>query len=306
MNKNELIGQKFGKLMVIGKTDHLEERYRVWLCRCDCGNSIEVNTRKLKRGTVLDCGCGGKKRRANQKEDLVGQKFGQLTVLSESPRRMAGRISWNCLCTCGNQKIITSQALKSGKTKSCGCLRKKNGNKMQNLSGRKFKRLTVLYPTNERDQNGSVIWHCRCECGKECNVSADSLQRGNTVSCGCKRKEQIAKIHGYLTFVNGTCIEWLEKRKNRSDNTSGFRGVYRTKEGKYRVTVGLCGKRYHVGIFSDYGKAVKARLEAEQELQGSFLEAYNKWQSIPENNEKEFRYQVKKDDNHHFQLECII
>lgn len=56
-NGLKLEGQRFGHLTVLKKLDERENRYVVWLCRCDCGNEIKVNTRHLMRGTVKDCGC---------------------------------------------------------------------------------------------------------------------------------------------------------------------------------------------------------------------------------------------------------
>jgi hypothetical protein len=55
--------------------------------------------------------------------DLTGQRFGRLIVVSKSEFRGKNRNSfWNCVCDCGNTKTIELQSLKSGKTKSCGCL----------------------------------------------------------------------------------------------------------------------------------------------------------------------------------------
>lgn len=54
-NGLKLEGQRFGHLTVLKKLDERENRYVVWLCRCDCGNEIKVNTRHLMRGTVKDC-----------------------------------------------------------------------------------------------------------------------------------------------------------------------------------------------------------------------------------------------------------
>lgn len=51
-NGLKLEGQRFGHLTVLKKLDERENRYVVWLCRCDCGNEIKVNTRHLMRGTV--------------------------------------------------------------------------------------------------------------------------------------------------------------------------------------------------------------------------------------------------------------
>lgn len=51
--------------------------------------------------------------------NLTGRKFGRLTALG-----FAGNRKWVCQCECGTQKAINSQALKSGETRSCGCLQK--------------------------------------------------------------------------------------------------------------------------------------------------------------------------------------
>lgn len=52
--------------------------------------------------------------------DLIGKRFGELTVLGRAPDRMRRR-RWLCICSCGTTKIIEGMALKQGKTRSCGC-----------------------------------------------------------------------------------------------------------------------------------------------------------------------------------------
>ena len=52
-----LVGRKYGKLLVLAETNKLEARYKVWECRCECGKITFVNTKKLKRGTITNCGC---------------------------------------------------------------------------------------------------------------------------------------------------------------------------------------------------------------------------------------------------------
>ena len=56
--------------------------------------------------------------------DLTGQKFGRLTVLSRSTKNKFRKAYWECICSCPNKtlKIISADNLKSGNTKSCGCL----------------------------------------------------------------------------------------------------------------------------------------------------------------------------------------
>lgn len=58
-----------------------------------------------------------------KKENLLGQKFERLLVIAESePVGKNKRVAWLCQCDCGTQKIVKSEELKSGNTKSCGCL----------------------------------------------------------------------------------------------------------------------------------------------------------------------------------------
>lgn len=53
--------------------------------------------------------------------DLSGQKFGKLTVLSSAGSR-GGHIYWNCQCDCGNDKVARGSHLRSGNVRSCGCI----------------------------------------------------------------------------------------------------------------------------------------------------------------------------------------
>lgn len=60
----------------------------------------------------------------NQGYDITGQRFGKLIVLGKGESKGPGRTTWNCHCDCGNEKPIRGDALKSGRTTSCGhCLR---------------------------------------------------------------------------------------------------------------------------------------------------------------------------------------
>lgn len=57
----------------------------------------------------------------NQLRDMVGQKYGRLTVVKLSGRK-AHTILWFCRCDCGNEKVVAGGSLRKGFTKSCGCL----------------------------------------------------------------------------------------------------------------------------------------------------------------------------------------
>lgn len=276
--KRELSGQKFGMLTVLERTVRTENGYCVWRCRCDCGREIEVNTKKLVRGSVTNCGCIPKTtaRRGSVAEDLTGRRFGRLTVLWRAKNKK-GRTCWLCRCDCGGEKEVTAHDLKAGKVKSCGCSIHESKRNQVDLTGRRFGRLRAVCPTSRRDSKGSVYWRCICDCGRETEVTEAGLVHGNCRSCGCLKAENQKNISKQLHLVDGTCVEMLEKRKYRKDNTSGFRGVYRSKSGKYRVDIGFKGRKFYVGSFEDFDEAVEARLSAERLVHDGFVQAYYRW-----------------------------
>lgn len=54
-------------------------------------------------------------------KDLVGQKFGKVSVLSFS--HIQKHAYWNCICECGNTFIACGSYLRMGSTNSCGCIK---------------------------------------------------------------------------------------------------------------------------------------------------------------------------------------
>ncbi len=91
----------------------------IWECLCDCGNLKDMQGYLLRRGSVKTCGC-----RININDNLTGKKFGRLKVLKEGGRHKDRSILWECSCVCGNTLRIKARNLRSGETKSCGCLRR--------------------------------------------------------------------------------------------------------------------------------------------------------------------------------------
>ncbi|MCC8022676.1 MAG: transcriptional regulator, partial [Clostridiales bacterium] len=246
---------------------------RKWLCVCACGTRRYVNEYNLLRGKSQSCGCRTARRMSGRVPDLTGQEFGALTVTGRAPSQN-GRAAWLCRCACGNEITALGRDLRQGRKRSCGCRSKGPGRTGLDLTGRRFGRLTALEATEKRDGRGSVIWRCRCGCGQEAEVSAGGLLYGSRVSCGCLKREAQRNVHNTLHFVDGTCVEFLEKRRQRRDNASGHAGIYRMQNGKYRAQIGLQGKRYSLGSFSTYEEALQARLRAEEELFGDFLRQF--------------------------------
>lgn len=67
--------------------------------------------------------------------------------------------------------------------------------KMRDYTGERYGKLTVLeYVGTKRYRNGRATqWLCQCDCGNKTVVGSVSLKTGNTVSCGCHRRELSSK-----------------------------------------------------------------------------------------------------------------
>lgn len=131
----DLTGQKFGMLTVknyIGKGG-TNGRKHLWYCECDCGGNKIVDTSSLRSEAIKSCGC-------MHRDKLLGLTYNRLTVvgkLDELDKK--NNQQWICKCSCGNPNeiIATTYDLKSGKTKSCGCLHIENG-RNAGLSNKKY------------------------------------------------------------------------------------------------------------------------------------------------------------------------
>lgn len=110
-----LLNKKFGKLTVIAPT-LIDEKYRAWLCKCDCGNEKKYTFSQLNNW-AKSCGC-------LRKSNLINKRFGRLVVIKKAKSVSNGKTVWLCRCDCGNEKNIKDECLKrkKGATKSCGCL----------------------------------------------------------------------------------------------------------------------------------------------------------------------------------------
>ena len=135
--------------------------------------------------------------------DITGQKFGRWTVTNITDKRTKNRtIIWHCKCECGNEKDVDGYTLKSGQSKSCGCLNKELAAERCrqgriDLTGQRFGKLVALYPIYSGDKNIHTKWHCKCDCGNECNIDMGNLRSGKSQSCGCtnsKQEENIIKL----------------------------------------------------------------------------------------------------------------
>lgn len=141
-------------------------------------------------------------------KDLTGQTFGRWTVLYLSENRTkSGKIQWHCKCECGNEKDVEGYTLRSGQSRSCGCLHKELAAEQcrqgrLDLTGQRFGKLVALYPIYSGQHDKHTLWHCQCDCGNTCDIDMGNLRSGKSQSCGCTNSKNEEKIIKLLTENN--------------------------------------------------------------------------------------------------------
>lgn len=202
----DLTGQTFGFLKVISQdTKKTKERKRVyWKCICQrCGKEVSIRGCNLISGNSQSCGCD---RGRNLRDDLTGQTFGYLKVLSLDIEKSIEKKSnmYKCLCTnCNSIKSYYAENLRKGLTKSCGCMKGEviSEKLRDDLTNQTFGYLFVKsYNQEKSKEHGKVYWNCYCtNCGSMTVAASQNLKEGKTWCCGCLRKnsygeELITKI----------------------------------------------------------------------------------------------------------------
>lgn len=219
-NQN-ITGMKFGKLTVLERDYEYEQTHGTnssyWKCQCDCGKIKTIRRASLINGDTQSCGC-------MRAKDLIGQKFGRLTVIKRVPNKNK-KVCWKCRCDCGNVVIVDAGSLLSGNTKSCGCLRQQTTHNInyEDLTGQRFGHLVVIHQVNDKlYSNKHILWKCQCDCGNIIEVDSSRLKTGHTQSCGCikmshgeEKIQQILEENNIKYIYNKGIFKDLKSTNNR-------------------------------------------------------------------------------------------
>lgn len=145
----DLTGKKFGELTVIGRsknkpTGHGHDAY--WHCVCSCGNEIDICSYSLRHAVHPSCGCYSAAKTSERCLSIKqGERFGRLTVVKRATDVGVKPVKWECLCDCGNIVEVGTYSLKSGATKSCGCLHKQKLSDRNRTHGESDSRLNKVW-----------------------------------------------------------------------------------------------------------------------------------------------------------------
>ena len=157
-------------------------------------------------------------------KNLTNQKFNNLTVLSQVSNSISGRVTWLCLCNCGNQCKVTAQHLTRAKNpvKSCGCLKYTVGSKSKQWTGYKeisgtFWKTRVTRTFSKRNKIPVDItikygWDLYIKQNKKCALSGLPLFFPKT---GSDRTSTISldRIDSSKGYIKGN-VQWVHKDIN--------------------------------------------------------------------------------------------
>lgn len=187
------------------------------ICQCDCGNIVNATSLNLFSGNTKSCGCFAKELQHQKAiNSVVGKRFERLVAMREADDSELNAIRILCQCDCGNQKSVSIGDLRSGMTRSCGCLKKETSKQRytEDLTGMVFNELTAIKQVdNHVGSTGlqRVRWLFRCSCGREIIAMPMNVKRGKTKSCGHIGKSYAEhQIFNYLAqhniqFVHDSC-----------------------------------------------------------------------------------------------------
>jgi len=142
-----------------------------------------------------------------------------------------------CLCDCGNKKRVNIYSLKSGKTKSCGCIHKeflvalhkskkvKTKGNFEEYIGKAYGRLAVI----EGAKEFGIKVKCKCSCGNESFPSIHALLANRIKSCGCLKKEKM-KIEAKKRFTGKVPVSFMDYTGRRIGMVRVLRRIEDTRQ----------------------------------------------------------------------------
>jgi len=170
--------------------------------------------------------------------ELIGSRFGRLTVEGRDEVKRARGVALHCVCECGQKVTVLRSDLTRGKTRSCGCLQRDRAAALaRDLKGQKFGHLTVTRRIPS-DASGKPQWDCSCECGGTTTARSGQLLGGTRTTCGraCSLRERSRNLKDLVGRRFGRLL--VEARSEVKTVGGALRCSCRCDCGTQRTVIG--------------------------------------------------------------------
>lgn len=196
--------------------------------------------------------------------DETGHRYGRLTVQYLNKGTPA---TWHCVCDCGNEIDVQGGWLRSGNTKSCGCLQKDRARESNikrgggDFTGKQIGDFYIIGLHGEEitsENKKQRIWKCQCKCGNILYLSTSKINSRTYKCCDdCIKKilsennftDETGKKYGKLTALSYV--------GRNTDNR--FLWLCQCECGNLKITT---SKSLHAGLCTSCG-CIKSKGEAK-------------------------------------------
>ncbi len=210
-------------------------------------------------------------------KDISGNRYGRLVVIKRDTSIKSKNPKWICKCDCGKNISVSSCSLKSGKTKSCGCLKKegkKGVNKTHGMSKTHIYQewLSMRKRCKESSPDAKTYYERGIKVCDEWQTSFEAFYNWS-IQNNYNESLSLDRIDNDLGYFPDNC-RWIDIKLQQGNKSNTIKVVYNGKTYCLRTLcneIGFCYKTAH----SRYTKMKKQNRSIDMDVLFAPIRCHN-------------------------------